>query len=81
MDGFSDEELGGEEDFDAELDLDGDVELDLDDTELGDEFSGADELAGAEEEPLGRAKKESMKILAKKIVEAEQKLARLKSKQ
>ena len=81
MDGFSDEELGGEEDFDAELDLDGDVELDLDDAELGDEFGGADELAGAEEEPLGRAKKESMKILAKKIVEAEQKLARLKSKQ
>lgn len=78
MEDFSDEELGG--DLDAELDLDADVELDLDDAELGDEFGGADELAGAEEEPLGRAKKESMKILAKKIVEAEEKLARLKAK-
>lgn len=79
MDDFSDEELGGELD-DAELDLDGDVELDLGDEELGDEFGGADELAGDEEEPLGRAKKESMQILAKKIVEAEAKLARLKAK-
>ena len=80
MEDFSDEELGGEmDDMDAELDLDGDVDLDLDDAELGDEFGGADELAGAEEEPLGRAKKESMKILAKKIVEAEQKIARLKA--
>ena len=80
MEDFSDEELGGElDDMDAELDLDGDVELDLD-AEMGDEFGGADELAGDEEEPLGRAKKESMKILAKKIVEAEAKLARLKAK-
>ena len=80
MEDFSDEELGGDMDMDADLDLDADVELDLDDAEMGDEFGGADELAGDEEEPLGRAKKESLQILAKKIVEAEEKLARLKAK-
>jgi len=75
MDGdFSDEELGGEFD-DAELDVDADVELDLG----GDEFGG--EEIGDIEEPLGRAKKESIKILGKKIVEAQAKIARIKAKQ
>jgi len=78
-------DFGGEEDFGAEADLDvdvdSDVELDLGDAELGDEFGGADELAGMEDEPLGRAKKESMQIIANKIVEAEEKLARIKAKQ
>jgi len=80
MGDFSDEELGGEEDL-GDLDLDADVDLELGDEELGDEFGGADELAGDEEEPLGRAKKESLRILKNKIVEAEAKLAKLKAKQ
>jgi len=80
MDEFSDEELGGEFD-DAELDLDGDVELDVDaELELGDEFGGDDAMAGEIDEPLGRAKKESIKVLGKQIVEAKQKLARIKAK-
>jgi len=76
MENFSDEELGGEFD-DADLDLDSDVELDVD---AGDEFGGDDAMAGLEDEPLGRAKKESIRILGKKIVEAQQKLARIKAK-
>ena len=80
MDEFSDEELGGGFD-DAELDLDSDVELDVDaELGLGDEFGGDDAMAGLEDEPLGRAKKESIKVLGKKIVEAKQKLARIKAK-
>jgi len=79
MDDFSDEELGGG--FDDELDLDGDVDLDVDaELELGDEFGGDDAVAGEIDEPLGRSKKESIKILGKKIVEAQQKLARIKAK-
>ena len=79
---FGDEGLGDEfgEVDDLDVDVDADVELDLGDEELGDEFGGADELDGALEEPLGRAKKESIKILGKKIVETEEKLARLKAK-
>ena len=80
MDNYSDEELGGEFDADADLDLDSDVELDLGDAELGDEFGGDDAAAGAEDEPLGRAKKESIKILGKKILEAQAKIARIKAK-
>jgi hypothetical protein len=80
MEDFSDEELGGDMDMDAELDLDGDVDLDLDgDVELGDEFGG--EEVGDVEEPLGRAKKESLRVLKNKIVEAQAKLARLKAAQ
>ncbi len=80
MDGFSDEELGGEEGFDdVDVDIDSDVELDLGDAELGDEFGG--EELGDVEEPLGRAKKESMRVLGKKIVEAQNKIARLKATQ
>lgn len=80
MEDFSDEELGGDMDMDAELDLDGDVDLDLDgDVELGDEFGG--EEVGDVEEPLGRAKKESLRVLKNKIVETQAKLARLKAAQ
>lgn len=80
MDGeFSDEELGGEFGAEDELDIDSDVELDLGDAELGDEFGG--EEIGDIEEPLGRAKKESIRVLGKKIVEAEHKLARIKATQ
>jgi len=80
MDEFSDEELGGGFD-DAELDLDSDVELDVDaELEVGDEFGGDEAVAGDFDEPLGRAKKESIKVLGKKIVEAKQKLARIKAK-
>jgi len=80
MGDFGDEgEFGAEDDLD--IDIDSDVELDLGDAELGDEFGGADELAGMEDEPLGRAKKESIRIIGKKIVEAEQKIARIKAKQ
>lgn len=75
------------EDFDADaegelddLDVDADVDLDLDDEELGDEFGGDDAVAGDLDEPLGRAKKESLQIISKKIVEAEQKLARIKAR-
>ena len=78
MDDFSDEELGGEEDL-GDLEVDGDVELDLGDEELGDEFGG--EEVGDIEEPLGRAKKESLILLKNKIVEAQKKIARLKAKQ
>ena len=79
MDDLGGDEFGAEDDLD--VDIDSDVELDLGDAELGDEFGGADELAGAADEPLGRAKKESIKIIGKKIVEAEQKIARIKAKQ
>lgn len=79
MDDFSDDELEGG--FDDELDLDGDVDLDVDaELELGDEFGGDDAMAGEVDEPLGRSKKESIKILGKKIVEAQEKLARIKAK-
>ena len=79
MQDFSDEELGGEFD-DEELDLDGEVDLDLEvGDDLGDEFGGDDAVAGDFDEPLGRAKKESLKIIGKKIVEAEEKLARIKA--
>ena len=78
MDDFSDEELGGGDELD-DLDVDGDVELDLGDEELGDEFGG--EEVGDIEEPLGRAKKESLVLLKNKIVEAQKKIARLKAKQ
>ena len=81
MDEFSDEELGGEFDDEGDLDLDGDVDLDVDaELEMGDEFGGDDAMAGDVDEPLGRAKKESIKVLGKKIVEAQQKLARIKAK-
>ncbi len=79
MESYSDEELGGE--FDADLDLDGDVELALDDELVGDEFGGDDAVAGLEDEPLGRAKKEALVIIGKKLVETKAKLARIKAKQ
>ena len=79
MENYSDEELGGEFD-DAELDLDSDVELDLGDDELGDDFGGDDAVAGLEDEPLGRAKKEALVIIGKKLVETKAKLARIKAK-
>ncbi len=76
---YGDEEMGGEID---DLDLDSDVELDLngDELEVGDEFGGDDAMAGTEDEPLGRAKKESLKILGKKIIEAQAKLTRIKAR-
>ena len=75
--GFDDEELGGDE-----LDLDGDVDLDVDaELDLGDEFAGDDAMAGDVEEPLGRSKKEALEIIGKQLVEAQQKLARIKAKQ
>ncbi len=78
MDGFSDEELGGE--FDDEgLDLDGDMDLELGD-ELGDEFGGDDAMAGDIEEPLGRAKKEALIVIGNKLVETKAKLARIKAR-
>ena len=80
MENFSDEELGGEFDADADLELDGDVELDMGDVELGDEFGGDDAMAGLEDEPLGRAKKESIRILGKKLIETKAKLARIKAR-
>jgi hypothetical protein len=80
MENFSDEELGGEFDAEADLELDGDVALDLDDAELGDEFGGDDAMAGLEDEPLGRAKKESIAILGKKLIETKAKLERIKAR-
>jgi hypothetical protein len=80
MENFSDEELGGEFDADADLELDGDVELALDDELPGDEFGGDDAMAGLEDEPLGRAKKESIRILGKKLIETKAKLARIKAR-
>ena len=79
MDDFTDEELGGE--FDDEgLDLEGDVDLDLEvGDDLGDEFGGDDAVAGDIEEPLGRAKKEALVVLGKKLVETQAKLARIKA--
>ena len=79
MENYSDEELGGEFDAEADLDLDGDVDLALDD-EMGDEFGGDDAMAGLEDEPLGRAKKESIRILGKKLIETQAKLARIKAR-
>jgi len=81
MENFSDEQLGGEFDAEADLDLDGDVELALDDEMVGDEFGGDDAVAGLEDEPLGRAKKEALVIIGKKLVETKAKLARIKAKQ
>lgn len=76
---YGDEELGDEM---GDLDLDSDVELGLDgdELEIGDEFGGDDAMAGMEDEPLGRAKKESIKILGKKILETQAKLARIKAR-
>ena len=49
----------------------GDDDLDLDlDLDMDDEFGGADAVAGPDEEPLGRAKKESVESLKRKIAEA-----------
>jgi hypothetical protein len=67
-------------DVDAELDvddLDADVELDM---EPGDELGGMDAAAGPEDEELGRAKKESVEQLRKKIVEMQEKIARAKKR-
>lgn len=80
MDDFgADAELDGEMD---DLDLEGDVELDLgdDDLEMGDELGGMDAAAGPEDEELGRAKKESIKALGKRIVEMQEKIARAKKR-
>jgi len=64
------------------LNLEGDVDLDIEgDAELGDEFGGDDAMAGLEDEPLGRAKKESIRVIGKQILEAKQKLARIKAKE
>jgi hypothetical protein len=70
----NDLDMGGEE-GDLDLDLDMGDELDI-----GDDLGGADAAAG-DEEPLGRAKKESVSKaaqLSRKILEAKAKLAKAK---
>lgn len=63
--------------LDAELPGD-DLEAELDDME--DEFGGDDAAAGPVDEPLGRAKKESMINMAKRLKEAKQMLAAAKAR-
>ncbi len=67
-------------DVDAELDIDPELDADVD-LELGDELGGMDAAAGPEDEELGRAKKESVQKLQKKIVEMQEKIARAKKRQ
>ena len=80
------DDFGAEGDLDTDVDdadLDTDVDLDLDtaDLEGGDELGGMDAAAGPEGEELGRAKKESVRRLQKKIVEMQAKIARAKKRE
>jgi hypothetical protein len=78
MDGFDAE---GDMDLDVDAELDGDLEADVElDLEPGDELGGMDAAAGPEDEELGRAKKESVEALKKKIVEMQEKIARAKKR-
>ena len=75
------DDFGDEEDIDLDVDADVDLEDGDDELDLGDELDdleGMDAAAGGEEEPLGRAKKESMQRLQRRIVEMKQKVARAK---
>jgi len=72
------EDFGDEGDMD--VDLDTDVDLDLDDSDLGDEFGGADAAAGPMDEPLGRAKKESVRNMRRQMKALQEQINRAKAK-
>lgn len=64
--------------------MDAGLDAGLGDDEFGtvdDDFGGEIAASGEEDEPLGRSKKESLKILKNKLVEAHQRLAALKKSQ
>lgn len=66
MDDYAGDDVAADAGGDVDLDLDADVDLDLDADALG----GNDAAAGPEDEPLGRAKKESVQNNKEAINEA-----------
>lgn len=80
--------LAGEMDAELEVDpgldpemgdeLAGDPELDAELAGIEDEFGGDESMAGPEDEPLGRAKKESVQSIGRKIQEMQDRITKLK---
>lgn len=89
-------DLGDSPINDMDLDLD-DADLDLEDEEVADELEdlgdelddvadqedqfGLDDVAAGGDEPLGRARRESVQALGRRIVETQQRLLRLRTAQ